>query len=872
MKKYLSVILVSLGLTIIVISGCQADELSGRQSSDYENSVISDAVPVSIDENGEKYYNPTKVAVYAIQYCGHDAMTEKEVETDEEKAAECIKWLIDNAEIDKNGSYVWKNTIYDEYSDITCDTDWISAYTQAVVAEAFISGYIVSNDETYLQYAEDALKILTENIDDGGLLIEENGGIWFATCPESISGYELIGHVRALAALKNLCSIVPDGELKDLYDKGESSLLQKMKFYDTDYCLRDNLLIKDEGIRFRFFNEYGEEYDTAVITGIVFKNPVTKNEMEIGEINENGEFALNPAELLENPFQEEWMELKVTYDNSKEQRLCLQKESLIDNEKWKTVKDGDLLCTGEGENRTWIIPVRINDLGYEISEKLMYEYKKCFAYLAEKDELFSSMAYRSNAYYNLNAVEMNYEIIEQKKKELPSQTPVAHVYSFDENGVLRQHITEPNVTEFDQFGEWVPPSVVGGPSYNLYVISFQAKYGWKFWSDYKIDVSSFSENQEFWQSYDFLTPDTVQLIDAEAAYKWLEENAQIKNDIATWSYDTYNCYNDLEQEAGWSSAYGQALVIETLLEKQDEYTELIKKGCYAFGVEVDNGGLASYDYKGDIWFEEVPNKSHIFNADILSINILKAVSACIDDNDINNLIDKGVSSLRENIWRYDTGYWSKYDMNPQKEMLFQIDWIDGETSPLIDTITLYDPVSECANVIDVGEESDFESYPYIAGMEWGQAQEADGVTIRSFDNGYLKDYEVNDGFIEQNSFFRVVIPELVQGDYFDLMPYKLVIRYKDVGEGIFEIKRQSICEGNYLKFEQIPNAQIECIGDGQWKEAEIIVRPQDLGWFMGPSYQEYHVAQLRELAEATDDWFFEQYAEKWEYYLEKQEE
>lgn len=205
MKKYLSVILASLGLMAIVISGCQVDESSGRQSLDHENRVISDTIPVSIDENGEKYYNPTKVAVYAIQYCGHEAMTEKEVEADEEKAAECIKWLIDNAVIDKNGNYVWKNAIYDEYSDITCDVDWISAYTQAVVTEAFISYYIVSNDESYLQYALDASKILTENINDEGLLIKENGEIWFATCLESIDRYELIGHVRALVALKNLC-------------------------------------------------------------------------------------------------------------------------------------------------------------------------------------------------------------------------------------------------------------------------------------------------------------------------------------------------------------------------------------------------------------------------------------------------------------------------------------------------------------------------------------------------------------------------------------------------------------------------------------------------------------------------------------------
>mgnify|MGYP006990377028 CR=1 FL=1 len=47
---------------------------------------------------------------------------------------------------------------------------------------------------------------------------------------------------------------------------------------------------------------------------------------------------------MENGLQEEWMELEVTYFDSKEQRLCLQKESLVDNNEWKTVKDGDLLC------------------------------------------------------------------------------------------------------------------------------------------------------------------------------------------------------------------------------------------------------------------------------------------------------------------------------------------------------------------------------------------------------------------------------------------------------------------------------------------------------------------------------------------------
>ena len=201
MKKYLAVIL---GIfCLMLFSGCKADEFSPNHISLYENVEISDLIPVSIDENGEEYYNPTKVAIYAIQYCGQDSMVEKEVESDEGKALKCIEWLIDNAIVDENGNYVWKNVVYDEYSDVSNDVEWISAYTQATIIEAFLSYYIVSNDEMYLQYALDAVKILMKNVNDGGLLLEEDGEIWFETIQREKEQYDLIGNIRAIVALSN---------------------------------------------------------------------------------------------------------------------------------------------------------------------------------------------------------------------------------------------------------------------------------------------------------------------------------------------------------------------------------------------------------------------------------------------------------------------------------------------------------------------------------------------------------------------------------------------------------------------------------------------------------------------------------------------
>lgn len=174
MKKYLVAVLGIFCSVAISISGC--------------GSVMNEPVSVSIDENGEAYYNPTKVAIYAIQYCGQDSMVEKEVDTNEKKALECIEWLIDNAVVEENGNYVWKNVIYDEYSDMENDVEWVSAYTQSVVIDAFLSYYAVSDDDNYLQYALYASKILMEDVDEGGLLSEKDEEVWFEACRENTGG------------------------------------------------------------------------------------------------------------------------------------------------------------------------------------------------------------------------------------------------------------------------------------------------------------------------------------------------------------------------------------------------------------------------------------------------------------------------------------------------------------------------------------------------------------------------------------------------------------------------------------------------------------------------------------------------------------
>lgn len=866
MKKKIYIPIFIIVILILLASG---SELIVFDTTDGNN-----VIPISVDENGQEYYEPSKIAINAIQYCGENSFCTTEVKANYAYAKTAVDWLIENALQNENGDFYWLN-IPKEFNASNQGVKEIFSYTQALVIEAFLAYYNISGDNQYLDWAYNAAQLLEKDIKDGGLQITNGNDIWFESDNCEKNNYELIGHIRVLIALKKLYAEKKEDKWNKLYINAVTSLENKIEYYDTGYCYRDNLLIKQDDIKFRFHDNYGSNNPNKIIKEVRLYDPLSKELIDkVSFTNKHTEeFKLCLSrEVATDLFRKEWLELEVVYIDNVNGHLNLEKESLLNNNNYMPIKDGDLLLTNSGELKKWLIPLRINDCGYEVSKARMKEYKECFEYLANEDSKFLSERNRSAGYYNLTNEQESYEYAQVIIDDTSLDTPPVPVFSIDDSGVIQQHISSPD-TKFDPDGNWIEGSIVGEPVYLLQAIYQQAVNNTN-WNDFTININNFStKNNPFWTKYNFLTPDNVASIKSEPAYEWIENNVCRHNGIATWSYNSRNSYNGLEQEAGWISAYGQSLMIEALIMKKEEsYNNLIKEGCVAYGRQIDEGGIADFQYTGDIWFEEVPNKSHILNAHILTLNTLIHANSILNDAEIEKLIEAGVESLKNNIWRYDTGYWSKYDMYPKKINLFQIDWISGDESLYIDEIILYDPISDLSTRIDVGSDNDFGNYPNLAGTEWSGPENMDHRTVRKIINGYLKNKDNKSSEkIMQNSYFYILIPDLEITDYFDICGYKLIIQYKDVAPGEFEIKRQSISEGNFLKFESIPNAIIECSGDGQWKEFEILLRPQDLGWFMGEVYQEYHSSQLAILAEYTNEWIFEQYAQKWSYYATRQE-
>jgi len=232
------------------------------------------------------------------------------------------------------------------------------------------------------------------------------------------------------------------------------------------------------------------------------------------------------------------------------------------------------------------------------------------------------------------------------------------------------------------------------------------------------------------------------------------------------------------------------------------------------------------------------------------------------------MVDGAVASIRHHLSSFDAGYWLKYDQNPRKEILLQIDWLSGDQAPLIDDVWLETPSTGSATRVDVGGPDDGTGGTRISGTDWMPEQVIEDRSVRGFLNGYVNHKQPVAGGTRHNVYLVMQLPEQTYPDWFDFPLHRLIIRYKDIAAGKFSLGVQAINAGSQLEFVPLRRAVLHMQGDGQWKTAAVLVRPQDMGWYVGPDYQKYEVEQLQRIAQLTNDWFFSQYVERHRYFLE----
>lgn len=901
---------------IFVLNACSTNK--NITQTDVQNATFSvnkDGVCVMNIKGVGEVMHPAWIGIYALQYAGVESYYDKVVDKSDEKFTNCIKWFKKNAKTKNGGLKVWEYEFDSTYNDVSIKAPWYSAFGQALAIESLVEYYNQHGDKEALELAKKGAEALFTPLEKGGLLFKDGDDIWFEEIPTKENPSHILnGNMRALIALQELYKATNDEKYGEWYEKGIATLEKWLPKYDTGYWLKDDLNPKKDDLLFRFTNKYGYKLNDLPIDEIKLTDPQTGESVsiDVGSATDSAEgqpriagndwqqseeidgrtarrlspvipessskqfdgelyspytyFYLKLPSKWKDNLRSDWFEMTVTYKDEKAGNINVQMRSITNGKSFVDLKDGDLLLTGNGQWRDWKVPVRTTDLGYktdDVSNLKKMQYLSCLSQNSPKLEQWTDVM---KGYINSSKIPEKPEIAKMDRFELPKQLPPVTLFSLDQNNVIRQHIADANYTKLVD-GFWDGKSQLGEPAYSPYIISLQALKGNEFYNTSKLhDIKDLLNSGGYWKKYNWITEENIRSIEKEPAFNWFKKNEKYVGDSLTWTFDQKNCYNDMVQESGWQSAFSQRYVIDAFMSIDDKDTAL--KGAYAYEYPTKEGGLSSYTKNGGIWYEEVPNNTHILNAHLASIVALDRVNQAYSDERVKKLYDKGIESLKENIYKFDNGYWNKYDMNPKKEMVLQFDWNSGERSPLIDEVLLYNPMTNKATQVDVGDEDDFSSYPSIGGSEWGESEKVDGKTVRSFKNGYNIRKEAIKGGAIQNVYINAVLPERNFTDYFDLPTHQLIIKYKDVAPGVFSIKSQAINEGGYLKFADIPDNTINCVGDNQWKTAVINIRPQDTGWYMGPDYQKYHNEQLGLIADSTGSWLFGQYLEKWKYYLE----
>lgn len=877
--------------------------------------IIKEGVPYLDIQNVGVVFHPAWTGLYTLQYANNESYYPKEVEPNEELFFHLVKVLEEKLTYLEKDSAVWLYNFDNTYNNVYIKAPWYSSFAQAIGIEVFITAYEKTKDKKYLELAKKVAKPLISSIENSGLLYDKDGDIWFEEIPlKEKPTHILNAQLRSLIALDMLYKNSEEKIYKEYFDKGLKTLQKWLPKYDAGYWLKYDLNPSYTQL-FRITNPYGfetvelaidsisvldknqnvllkedigdgDDFDTSkpvYLSGIDWKSEYKDGNLTLREIKTTlpvdfktefeSQSLVGPYTFLNINFPmtdtKEYF-IKIDYKDNQKGNLVLQKRAIAPNIKFEDVSNGIFLLKGDDENRSLIAKIDESNLGYHVG--LSYAWRH-YLYLEKLKEITNdeSIAKWGNiAKSYINTIEYKTDrIIKNNNLSLPIQTPMTPLMSFSEDMVIRQHINTSN--ENFLYGKKMDKNQVPKPVISPYIVALQADGSFKHINQLMFQTSDYLKEslRDNYLAYKWISVEDKDLIIKDNAIIWLKTNGKQYRDSLAWQFDFANSYNDMVQEAGWNSAFGQAYVIKAFIEN-GVYDYAIK-GANAYKYDISKGGVSSFDKSGNIWFEEVPNKSHILNAHLISQNVLMENFDKFKSKNINDISKNGLDSLEKYISDFDTGYWSKYDQNPKKELLFQFDWIDGDKSPLIDEVCLVSSVSHKKTCLDVGSEKDYESSDRITGLDWLASFKEDGKTVRNFRNGYVERTAVVSGGTHHNAFIWMSLPDREFIDQWDITPYYLVVKYKDVSKGQFIVKSQSMREGGFLEFMPLYSSNIITQGDGKWKEHIVPIRTNDLGWYLGVDYHKYHVAQLNDIVEKSKSVLLKQVANRWQYYLEQYE-
>lgn len=161
---------------------------------------------------------------------------------------------------------------------------------------------------------------------------------------------------------------------------------------------------------------------------------------------------------------------------------------------------------------------------------------------------------------------------------------------------------------------------------------------------------------------------------AKEQANWLVDNLETNEfGLKVWMHHFDWTYKKL-LKAPWYSALSQGNGISLLARiyketKDEKYLNVLKDAFQSMLIEIKDGGVKYIDENGDIWLEEYilyPDEpTHILNGFIWALWGVWDYYLLTKNDKALNLFNECVKTLKENLAKYDIGFWSLYDLSRQ---------------------------------------------------------------------------------------------------------------------------------------------------------------------------------------------------------------
>jgi heparosan-N-sulfate-glucuronate 5-epimerase len=208
--------------------------MSFHEKSEYAGPFDATGIPM-LDYRGAigRQYNPIAIAQWGL--ANYNRSWQSRDEAHGKLTIKAADWLVANLEENLQGLRVWNHHFDWEYRS-TLKAPWYSGLAQGQGISLLLRAYVETQDDRYQQAADRAWVALSNPINEGGVLFEdEERNLWIEEYLVDPPTHILNGFIWALWGVFDFWLVRADSSARQIFDRGIHTLLANLPRYDTGY-------------------------------------------------------------------------------------------------------------------------------------------------------------------------------------------------------------------------------------------------------------------------------------------------------------------------------------------------------------------------------------------------------------------------------------------------------------------------------------------------------------------------------------------------------------------------------------------------------------------------------------------------------------